>query len=47
MFAITGQTWDFYKKNIDHDKLNEYIKRNTYKKGIRLIRRYYGIIGKK
>lgn len=38
---------DFYKKNIDHDKLNEYIKRNTYKKGIRLIRRYYGIIGKK
>ena len=38
---------DFDKKNIDHDKLNEYIKRNTYKKGIRLIRRYYGIIGKK
>lgn len=38
---------DFYKKNIDDIKLNEYIKRNTYKQGIRLIRRYYGLIGKK
>ena len=38
---------NFYKKEIDEEKLNKYIDRNTYDKGIRLVRRYYGIIGKK
>lgn len=32
---------------IDLDILDEYIKENTYEKGILLIRRYYGIIAKK
>ena len=38
---------DYYKKGIDSEKLDEYIKRNTYPKGIRLIRRYYAIIARK
>ena len=36
-----------HNKNIDMNKLNYYIERNTYPKGIRLIRRYYGIVAKK
>ena len=43
---------DFSDKKIDveeleDDKLEEYISRNTYQKGIRLIRRYYGIMARK
>ncbi len=38
---------DFYSNNIDNDKLDYYISRNTYPKGIRLVRRYYGIVAKK
>ena len=38
---------DYYTKSIDNEKLDYYISRNTYQKGIRLIRRYYGIIAKK
>lgn len=38
---------DYYKEEIEEDKLDEYIKRNTYPKGIRLLRRYYGISGRK
>ena len=44
---------DFSKMNskerlsIDDERLNEYIKENMTDKGIKLIRRYYGIIGKK
>lgn len=37
----------YYGKEIDDNKLDKYIKRNTYDKGIRLIRRYYGIVAKK
>ena len=40
-------TVDYYKKEIDEDLLNEYIKAHTSKKGILLIRRYYGIVAKK
>lgn len=36
-----------YEEKIDQNKLMQYIERNTCKKGIRLIRRYYGIIAKK
>lgn len=36
-----------HNKNIDMNKLNYYIERNTYPKGIRLVRRYYGIVGRK
>lgn len=32
---------------LDMNKLDYYIERNTYSKGIRLIRRYYGIVGRK
>ena len=38
---------DYYKKEIDSDKLNEYVLKNSYNEGIRLIRRYYGIIARK
>ena len=38
---------DYYSNSIDNDKLDYYIKRNTYQKGIRLVRRYYGIVAKK
>ncbi len=38
---------EFHKKVLDHSKIDKYIKENTDKKGIKLIRRYYGIIGKK
>ena len=32
---------------IEKDIFDEYVKQNTNKKGIKLIRRYYGIVGKK
>lgn len=38
---------DYYKKELEDDKLDLYISRNTYPEGIRLIRRYYGIIARK
>lgn len=38
---------DYYTKEIDEEKIMKYIERNTYPKGIRLIRRYYGIVAKK
>lgn len=38
---------DYYTSYIGNDKLDYYIKRNTYPKGIRLVRRYYGIVAKK
>ena len=34
---------NFQKESINLDILDEYIKNNTYEKGIFLIRRYYGI----
>lgn len=36
-----------YKEQLDHNKIDEYIKRNTCEKGIKLIRQYYGITAKK
>ncbi len=38
---------DFYQNDLDDAKLDEYVDNNTYDKGIRLIRRYYGITAKK
>lgn len=38
---------DYYKKDLDDDLIEEYIKENTFNGKIRLIRRYYGIIAKK
>lgn len=38
---------DYYKEELEDDKLDLYIKRNTYPEGIRLLRRYYGIIARK
>ena len=35
------------KKSLDLNVLEKYIKRNTYSKGIRLLRNYYGILAKK
>ncbi len=38
---------DYYQKDLDDEKLDEYIKNNTYNGKIRLLRRYYGIVAKK
>jgi len=35
------------KQPIDEETLDKYIEKNTYEKGIRLIRRYYGITARK
>ena len=42
-----GSILDFYIPSLEEDKLDEYIKRNTYPEGIRLQRRLYGIVAKK
>lgn len=42
-----GDVLDFYIPSLEKDKLEEYIKRNTYPEGIRLQRRLYGIVAKK
>ena len=42
-----GDFKDFYSPEIEDDKLDEYIRRNTTEKGIVLYRRYYGIYAKK
>ena len=42
-----GDVKDYYKTSLEEDKLDEYIKRNTYPEGIKLQRRLYGIIAKK
>lgn len=44
---IEGDFKDYYQKELDDEKLDEYIKGNTYEKGIRLLRRYYGITARK
>ena len=38
---------DFYKKELEFDKLEEYVSKNTTDKGIKLLRRYYGITARK
>ena len=38
---------DYYKEELDDEKLDEYISHNTYDGKIRLLRRYYGIVAKK
>ena len=38
---------DYYKQKLEENKLDEYIKENQTPKGIRLIRRYYGITARK
>ena len=42
-----GDVKDYYIPALEKDKLDEYIKRNTYPEGIKLQRRLYGIIAKK
>ena len=42
-----GDVKDYYIPSLEKDKLDEYIKRNTYPEGIRLQRRLYGIVAKK
>ncbi len=42
-----GDVKDFYAPSLEEDKLDEYVSQNTYSKGIRLIRRYYGITARK
>ena len=42
-----GDVKDYYIQKKKKDKLDEYIKRNTYPEGIRLQRRLYGIVAKK
>ena len=38
---------EYERKPIEKEIFEKYVEQNTTKKGIRLIRRYYGIIGKK
>ena len=38
---------EFFKKELDDEKLDQYISNNTYNGKIRLLRRYYGIVAKK
>ena len=38
---------DFYKKELEFDKLEEYVSKNTTDRGIKLLRRYYGITARK
>ena len=38
---------DYYKKELEDDKLDSYIAKNIYPQGIRLVRRYYGINARK
>jgi len=38
---------EYERKPIELDIFLKYVKNNTTKKGIKLIRRYYGIIGSK
>lgn len=38
---------EYERKPIEEEIFEKYVEQNTTKKGIRLIRRYYGIIGKK
>ena len=42
-----GDIKDFYAPELEKDKLHEYVAKNTYDKGIRLLRRYYGITARK
>ena len=44
---MENDSCDYYKKEIDSEKLKEYVDENTYQKKIRLIRRYYGITARK
>ena len=41
------QNQEYGRKTIERDLFEEYVKENTTDKGIKLIRRYYGIIAKK
>ncbi len=42
-----GDVKDYYAKSLEEDKLDQYIEKNSYPKGIRLVRRYYGITARK
>ena len=42
-----GGIFDYYMPSLEEDKLEEYIKRNTYPEGIKLQRRLYGIVARK
>ena len=46
-FSEEDDAVDYYKKEINEELLDKYIKTHTYEKGILLIRRYYGIVAKK
>ena len=46
-FSEEHENNNIIKNNIDMKKLDEYIKNNTYSKGILLRRRYYGIVAYK
>lgn len=42
-----GDIKNHHQSELDEEKLNKYIERNTYPSGIRLVRRYYGIYARK
>lgn len=42
-----NNTKSYYAKELDEEKIDEYISNNTYNGKIRLLRRYYGLIARK
>ena len=46
-FSEIEENNNLASEEIDETILDKYITENTYKKGILLIRRYYGIVAKK
>lgn len=46
-FSEEESNHNLKKKEIDEKLLDQYVERNTSEKGIRLVRRYYGITGRK
>ena len=46
-FSEETENENLNKKEIDQDLLDQYVENNTSEKGIRLVRRYYGITGRK
>ena len=45
---LSEETSDEYERvPIEQDILDDYVDQNTTEKGIKLVRRYYGIVGRK
>ncbi len=45
--SLENSTQEYERKTIEKEIFEKYVKENTTRKGIKLVRRYYGIIGRK